>query len=206
MAAGAVLADDDPVFELGQGDVAYPLYDEFDREVSVALGEWNAASGRLVALTRRAIAEGWWRAAGCVDPEHWLRSRCGLEAAHARRVAATARELGDYPTVAAQLAAGRITADHAHAIVSCVDPAVERSMAETAPAWTVAQIRRYSANFPKPRPEPEQEKEKQDRDPVDLLRFRWDNRGRFVGRRARAAGPRRPRRTRPRHRRGPAAV
>ena len=185
MAAGAVLADDDPVFELGQGDVAYPAYDEFDDEVSVALGEWNAASGRLVALARRCIAEGWWRTAGCVDPEHWLRSRCGLEGAHARRIAAMARELGDYPTVAAELAAGRITEDHAYAIVTCVDPAHERSVATSAGAWTVAQVRRYSANFPKPRPEPESAdddgKEKREREPVDVLRFGWNDQGRFTG-------------------------
>jgi hypothetical protein len=95
-----------------------------------------------------------------------------------------ARELGDYPTVAAELAAGRITADHAHAIVACVDPKAERSVATSAGTWTVAQVRRYSANFPKPRPEPDPdpEKERQDREPVDVLAGRWDHRGRFTGR------------------------
>ena len=44
-----MLHEDEPVFELGQGNVAYPLYDEFDRTVSDALGQMNAASGRLVA-------------------------------------------------------------------------------------------------------------------------------------------------------------
>ena len=150
-----VLHEDDPVFELGQGNVAYPLYDEFDRTVSAALGQSNAAAGRLVALARRAIAEGWWQKAGCVDPEHWLRSRCGLEAGHARRIATMARELGDYPTIAAELAAGRITEDHAYAVITCVDPAHERGVATSATAWTVAQIRRFSANYPKPRPEPD---------------------------------------------------
>jgi hypothetical protein len=189
---GAVLVDDDPVLALGHGDVAYPLYDEFDRTVSAALGQLNATAGRLVALTRRAIAEGWWQKAGCVDPEHWLRSRCGLEGAHARRIAVMARELGDYPTVAAELAAGRITEDHAYAVITCVDPRHEKGVATSATAWTVAQIRRYSANYPKPRPEPDPPaagkdgdgsdgEPSRDREPVDVLRFGWDDRGRFTG-------------------------
>jgi Domain of unknown function (DUF222)/HNH endonuclease len=184
-----VLHEDDPVFELGQGNVAYPLYDEFDRTVSSALGQLNAAAWHLVALTRRAIAEGWWQKAGCVDPEHWLRSRCGLEAGHARRIATMARELGDYPTVAAELAAGRITEDHAYAVITCVDPAHEQGVATSVTAWTVAQVRRFSANYPKPRPEPEPDGRDDDaddgpskeREPVDVLRFGWDDRGRFTG-------------------------
>ena len=180
--------DADPVFEYAFGDDAYPAYAEFDRTVAEALGQQNAAAGRLLALARRSIAEGWWQKAGCTSIEHWLTSRCALERVHAVRVATMARELGDYPTVAAELAAGRITEDHAWAIISCVDPAHERSVATSATAWSVAQVRRYAANFPKPRPEPDHDSDgdgddpgSKNREPVDVLRFGWDHRGRFTG-------------------------
>src|SRR5690606_27876462 len=159
--------DDGPVLELGWGSTVAPLAFAFDDEVSVALGQLNAAAGRLVALTRRCILEQWWRHAGCASVEHWLTSRCGVERAHAARVPQLARELGDYPTVAGCLARGEITEDHAHAIVSSVDPRFEKDVATSATAWTVAQVRRFAGNYPKPRPEPEPDLRADDGPPAE---------------------------------------
>lgn len=145
------------------GDDGDRMYDEFERSLHLAMGAANVAMSRVVQHARRCLVEGWWKAVGTHSPEHWVTACCGLDWATARQVVTIARELGDYPRTAAAFAAGQLTIGHVLAIVTRIDPAHEREIASSAGSWTVAQVRRWSGNWPKavdePAPEPELEPE-----------------------------------------------
>lgn len=123
---------------------------EYERTVQAAMGRCNAADADLVALVQRALVEGWWKDTGCHSPEHWATAVLGVDWPRSRRVVRIARELDDYPETAAQFAAGLLTEAHVFEIVTRVDPARDESIATSAGSWTVAQLRRWSGNFPKP--------------------------------------------------------
>ena len=178
---------------------------EFERTVQTAMGRCNAADARLVQLVRRALLEGFWRQRGCHSPEHWVCAQLGLDSHRARRIVGIALELGDYPATAARFAAGLLTEAHVQVIVTRVDPAQEAQVAASAGCWNIAQLTRWSANFPKPIEPAETEPEADapvdlgepgsEREPFDLPppdptpagaeRDRWsagwDDRGRYTG-------------------------
>jgi hypothetical protein len=177
---------------------------DFVRSIQTAIGACNAADARLLQLVRRALLEGWWRCRGCHSPEHWVAAQVGLGAARARRLVLMARELGAYPATASAFAAGLLTEDHVFEIVTRVHPAHEEAIATGAGAWSIGQLRRWAANFPKPvEPEPTVEPDEPPVEPTgaapdpfglpapdptptrvepDVVVGHWDHRGRYVGR------------------------
>jgi Domain of unknown function (DUF222)/HNH endonuclease len=191
------------------GDVGERMAVEFERTIQTAMGRCNAADARLVQLVRRALLEGFWRQRGCHSPEHWVCAQLGLDSHRARRIVGIAMALGDYPETAARFAAGLLTEAHVQVIVTRVDPAQEAQVAGSAGCWNIAQLRRWSANFPKPiepvdtepetgpetEPEPVAPKGSEpepfdlpDPDPTpartapDRWSAGWDDRGRYTGR------------------------
>jgi len=164
------------------------VFDEFDTQVSTAIGRYNAAGAELVDATVRCIAEGWWQIVETHSPEHWLMARCGLDRRRAHQLVRIARAIESFPATAAAFAAGQLTEDHVSVIVGC-DPAADADLAACAPSCNVHQLRRLARAHPKPA-DPPPETAADDGAPdandaaepvADHLSFGWNEAGRLEG-------------------------
>lgn len=167
-------------------------YLAFAARAGRAAGQANAASAQLVEIVTQCIAERWWEMQQTTSPEHWCRVILGVSKATSGKLVRVAREVGDYPVVAAAFAEGRMTLDQVELIVTRAHPMYDATL-DDAGRWDIERMKRIIANFstPKPAPQPPtpvpeptdgpEPEPAPDPPPAGEFRAGWGDDGRFRG-------------------------
>lgn len=124
-----------------------------EERLDTAMGLVNTATAELVATIGEALRTEAWQGGGILSPEHWVSWRCGVSAAHARRLVAMARKLPELPGAAAAFAEGVLSEDQTSVICRHVDAAHDAEVMEFARYCTVNQLRRVLPSVAAPEPE-----------------------------------------------------
>ncbi|MCB1256694.1 MAG: DUF222 domain-containing protein [Microthrixaceae bacterium] len=143
------------VFDSSYGDHPGSALSDFEDDLAAAAGVRNAADGRLVTLTVKALSDDLWQGSGIHSPVQWLMWQTGVARVTARRVVTIAARASELPVTLGLLAQGRLSLDQAHAIARFTPAEYEESVSNLALNATVNQItsatRLYDFDIEKPK-------------------------------------------------------
>ena len=154
--------------------------DLVDSQLAAALIEFEQSARRIDAARARVLAEFDARRAhatrGSANAAAWLRANCGMSAGSASAAVRLARGLRALPLTGAALAAGRVSAAHAHAIIGLRSDipladiqATEAEFITLAEGWDPGRLHRYAQSIRHSyRPESVVGEESRQRDQRDL--------------------------------------
>jgi hypothetical protein len=108
-------------------------------------GHLAAATGSFLAMIGEFDRHRGWAVSGVRSCAHWLSWRAGIGLVAAREQVRVARALEDYPLIAAELAAGRLSYSKVRAMTRIATPATEADLVALALASTGAHMDRIAA-------------------------------------------------------------
>jgi len=154
-----VVVDKPWIFDGSQRE-AEVRFRDLDAEVRSWAGVAAAVAAAMVALVAEAVRDRLWERCGYPSLAQWVALRCGVSAAHAKRLIAIAETLEALPLVREQFAAGKISEDHVVEIARAgVTAFHDHDAAGFSSEMTVGQLRKALSFLPAapdraPEPEP----------------------------------------------------
>jgi 5-methylcytosine-specific restriction endonuclease McrA len=126
-----VVATSEPIAEL----------DRLGDEIAELAAHLDAATARLLELTREFDARGGW-SHGFLSCAHWLSWRCGMKLGAAREHVRVARALGSLPQLADALRRGELSYSKVRALTRVATPETEERLVAIGRAGTACHVER----------------------------------------------------------------